>query len=169
MIWLEAAAVLVGGYATVEWARERFGRPMVKSFAAAAEQAGPLVPRPVGLREIPVAQIVGSVDRWQELAADFRPRGGRPDKVDDERYRGIEAALRRGLTLPPIVAYALDGDYYVLDGHHRVAAARALGQAFLDADVIEYRRLPRLAALGADESGGQPAEPGSGDAIGLAA
>jgi ParB-like chromosome segregation protein Spo0J len=76
-------------------------------------------------------------------------------KLDDERYRGIEAALRRGLILPPIVAYLLDGDYYVLDGHHRVAAARALGQVFMDAEVVVYRRAPRLVRLNC--AGGRPA------------
>ena len=89
-MWLAVAvlAAVASGYAAVEWARAWLWRPSVKPFPAAA----PLVPRPLGLRAIPVARIVGSVDRWRELAADFRPPRWRWDKVDDERYRGIEAA-----------------------------------------------------------------------------
>jgi hypothetical protein len=30
-------------------------------------------------------------------------------------------------------------EYYVVDGHHRVAMAKKLGQDYLDAHVIEYR------------------------------
>jgi ParB-like chromosome segregation protein Spo0J len=30
-------------------------------------------------------------------------------------------------------------EYYVVDGHHRVAMARKLGQDFLDAHVVAYR------------------------------
>jgi hypothetical protein len=30
-------------------------------------------------------------------------------------------------------------EYYVVDGHHRVAMARKLGQDFLDAHVVEYK------------------------------
>ena len=30
-------------------------------------------------------------------------------------------------------------EYYVVDGHHRVAMAKKLGQDFLDAHVVEYR------------------------------
>jgi hypothetical protein len=30
-------------------------------------------------------------------------------------------------------------EYYVVDGHHRVAMAKKLGQDYLDAHVVEYR------------------------------
>jgi len=149
MLWLSLAALaaLCVGVPAVGRAFWGFGRRSVRSFEAVAGRAGMTIPVPLGLREVPVARVVGSVGRWRELAADFRPRRWRWNKLDDERYRGIEAALRRGLTLPPIVAYVLDGDYYVLDGHHRVAAARALGQIFLDAEVTEYRRVAQLVLL----------------------
>jgi hypothetical protein len=53
------------------------------------------------------------------------------------RFVSVFAALHSGVAVPPIEVYQwLDG-YYVADGHHRVAAARALGQELLDAKVIE--------------------------------
>ena len=42
-----------------------------------------------------------------------------------------------GLPLPAIEVYKLGDCYYVLDGHHRVAAARAASQISIDAEVIE--------------------------------
>jgi ParB-like chromosome segregation protein Spo0J len=46
-------------------------------------------------------------------------------------------ALREGSELPPIEVYRLHGRYYVADGHHRVAAARALGETSIAAYVTE--------------------------------
>jgi hypothetical protein len=58
--------------------------------------------------------------------------------------------MERGVPLPPVDLYKITGrrdpkgaapvsEYYVVDGHHRVAMARKLGQAFLDARVVEYK------------------------------
>lgn len=33
-------------------------------------------------------------------------------------------------------------EYYVVDGHHRVAMAKKLGQDYLDAHVVEHRSVP---------------------------
>ena len=58
------------------------------------------------------------------------------------------AAMSRDEVLPAIDVYELrtpcpDGrtrsEYYVVDGHHRVAVARRFGQEFLDAHVVLYR------------------------------
>jgi hypothetical protein len=47
--------------------------------------------------------------------------------------------MRSGVTFPPIEVYRLEGACYVIDGHHRVAAALDVGQVYLDALVIECR------------------------------
>ena len=44
---------------------------------------------------------------------------------------GVLVAMREGEPLPPIEVWAWHGEYYVLDGHHRVAAARALGSDYI--------------------------------------
>ena len=46
-------------------------------------------------------------------------------------------ALRQGESLPPIEVYRLRGCYYVADGHHLVAVARALGEESIAAYVTE--------------------------------
>src|SRR5262249_36301994 len=88
-----------------------------------------------GFRVVPTRKIVGSVSRWRELGTDFFYRTG---KGVTARYRRVGDAMRRGISLPPLELYRLkkvprdDGrssssEYYVLDGHHRVAMARKLG------------------------------------------
>ena len=41
------------------------------------------------------------------------------------RLGSVLVVMREGEPLPPIEVWAWHGEYYVLDGHHRVAAARA--------------------------------------------
>jgi hypothetical protein len=96
-----------------------------------------------GIQAIPVEQIVGSVGRAHELRPNFmpilRPHG-------DDRFNAIRARMERGESLPPIEVYKLHDRYYVLDGNHRVAAARKVGLAAVDAVVTEYRPSGMLAA-----------------------
>jgi hypothetical protein len=131
----------------------------VKSFAHELQQVGGLTSRiDAGLQIVPTEQVVGSVGRWAELRPDFTFRKW-PSVT--ERHRRVADAMRAGRELPPLELYALiappaapDGpvrrEYFVVDGHHRVAMARRLGQDFLDAHVIEYRLAREPAADPAD-------------------
>src|ERR1700722_9730301 len=93
----------------------------------------------LGLQVIPVASIVGSVDRPRCFARRFRPTSG----GSRERWEQVAAAVRRGQSMPPISVYRVGDLHFVRDGHHRVSVARALGQRLIDADVTEVRtRLP---------------------------
>jgi hypothetical protein len=85
---------------------------------------------------VEIARIIGSVGRASELGADFRPLHRRSQ--DDSRYQRIHDAMERGESLPPVELYKLGYGYYVLDGNHRVAAAKALGQVEIDAIVTEF-------------------------------
>jgi nucleotide-binding universal stress UspA family protein len=111
-------------------------RPLVRSFADDAARAGPLAPRSLGARTVELARIVGSVGRPGELRAVFRPR--RPRAEDEQRFRRVFERMASGAPLPPVELYKLGYGYYVLDGHHRVAAAKRLGQPWIDAVVTEY-------------------------------
>jgi hypothetical protein len=55
-------------------------------------------------------------------------------------------ALQEGKVLPPVELYKLGYGYYVLDGNHRVAAAKALGQPEIDAMVTEFVPLKDMLA-----------------------
>lgn len=111
--------------------------PEVRSFAEDATRAGLLTPRILGRRDVDLARIVGSVGRAHELGPDFRPL--KHHRADDERYKRILDATREGeVPIRPIDLYKLGYGYYVLDGHRRVAAARALGYDSILANVTEY-------------------------------
>jgi len=86
---------------------------------------------------IPIGDIVGATDGADgKFDRDFLPT----DERSRSRFQAIVIALRRGEALPPIEVYQLHGHYYVSDGHHRVAAARALGEKFIAAYVTEILR-----------------------------
>jgi nucleotide-binding universal stress UspA family protein len=108
------------------------------SFREASERAGAMTRRRLGVRAVPVARIVGSVGRWDELEADFRPRRRLRRSGDEDRFAGVLRALERGHAMPAVQLYKLGFGYYVLDGHHRVAAALSLGQEHVDAEVTEF-------------------------------
>jgi hypothetical protein len=85
-------------------------------------------------QEIPLRDIVGATDGADgKFDRDFLPT----DERSRPRFQAIAIALRQGRELPPIEVYRLHGRYYVADGHHRVAAARALGERSIPAYVTE--------------------------------
>lgn len=108
----------------------------IRNFGTEVAQAGAVTAVRLGLREVPVDRITGSVGRTHELLPTFLPR--RTRKEDTARFAGVKSRLERGEPMPPLELYKLGYDYYVLDGHHRVAAARQLGIGELEAEVTEY-------------------------------
>jgi hypothetical protein len=110
----------------------------LRSFHEDAARAGFLSQRKLGLRTIETTRIVGSVGRHQELGPDFRPPQRRRRGPDEDRYRRITRAMDEGAEMPPIDVYKLGFGYYVLDGHHRLAAALQNGQVEIDANVTEF-------------------------------
>jgi nucleotide-binding universal stress UspA family protein len=107
-----------------------------RGFAADAARGGPVVARQRSPRTVEVARIVGTAADPADYRADFRPR--RRWKADEQRFRRVLDALEWGVALPPIELHKLGYGYYVVDGHHRVAAARRRGQQWLDAAVTEF-------------------------------
>jgi hypothetical protein len=89
----------------------------------------------VGMRTIPIKAIVGSVDRAVDFDRLFRPRA-RGDLR--QRLNALRAAFA-DRPMPPISVYEASGLYFVSDGHHRVALARADGAEFIDAEVTALR------------------------------
>ena len=86
-----------------------------------------------GIQTVPVKQIVGSLNRYDEFDRAFKP-------VDDhlaERWQNIDYAFYKAIGLPPILLYKVGEVYFVVDGHHRVSVAREQGQTDIDAEVRE--------------------------------
>jgi hypothetical protein len=88
----------------------------------------------LGVRAIPVARIVGSLDHNADFDRDFRPRRG----LSRGRLAGLRAAFPDG-HMPPIEVQELGGAYFVADGHHRIALARERRADFIDAEVTRLQ------------------------------
>jgi hypothetical protein len=100
----------------------------------ATRRLRPFARRYVGVRPIPVSQVVGTDSRGGDFDRDFNPR--RPGVRD--RWRQLERAFPDA-AFPPIVVYKLGEAYFVVDGHHRVAIARRRGMETIDAEVTELK------------------------------
>lgn len=93
----------------------------------------------LGVQQIPVTAIVGSVGRYEDFSRTFLPRM----ENDEDRWTSVAAAAKIVTDLPPIEVYKIDDSYFVLDGNHRVSVARQQGIDFIDAYVTEIRtRVP---------------------------
>lgn len=111
-------------------------KPRLKLFADEQKRWAATSQYERGLRVIEVDKIVGTVDRNRqlELDANFQYRNG----IKPFRLRRILEALESGTVLPPIDVDQIKDEYFVIDGHHRVAAAKEIGQIYIDANVREY-------------------------------
>jgi len=93
----------------------------------------------LGLRDVPLDQIVGSVGRYQDFTRAFFPR---QDGLQ-ERWRRIDQLVASGPGLPPIDLYKVGQAYFVRDGNHRVSVARQHDAPTIQAYVWEYEtRVP---------------------------
>ena len=98
-----------------------------------------------GLVTAPVDKVIGSVSKAASMDRRFRYKNGKVDA----RLRRMRQANRWGLlTLPPVELYELNGEYYVVDGHHRLALALENGQPDIDAVVVAHEVEPATEASG---------------------
>jgi hypothetical protein len=86
-----------------------------------------------GIREIPLARIVGTLAQEPEFDRDFRPL----HKNQRQRWSNVWV-LHSGIGWPPIVVHEIGDLYFVEDGHHRTSVARDLGLNVIEADVTAY-------------------------------
>lgn len=87
----------------------------------------------LGLQQVEVATIVGSVDRTKDFDRFFRPTAAHVR----ERWQRLAAAQRRGESVPPVILYRIGAMHFVVDGHHRVSIAIARHLDVIDAYVTE--------------------------------
>ncbi len=87
-----------------------------------------------GSCSVPLKQITGSVGRYQDFDNHFRIK----KHIPSERLENIKASMRRGKRLPPVKLYQIKDDFYVLDGNHRVSAAKEFGHETIRADIVEF-------------------------------
>lgn len=91
----------------------------------------------VGIKDIRVADIVGTLNRDTDFDSQFRPL--KKHNLD----RWVNAYLLHEQDgWSPIIAHKVGEQYFIEDGHHRVSVARALGIEFIEAKVWEHAIQP---------------------------
>ncbi|MFT4041023.1 MAG: hypothetical protein QM692_22765 [Thermomicrobiales bacterium] len=97
-----------------------------------------------GVQTVPLANIVGSMDRFHDFNRAFFPR----QRFTAGRWQNVDRAYYQDVYLPPIQLYKVGDVYFVKDGNHRVSVARERGQEYIDAEVIEgHIRAPFYAEM----------------------
>ncbi len=105
-------------------------------------------PVDMGVQDVPLDAIRGSVDRYREFDLAFLPK----HEGLRDRWQRVEAARRYGLPTRPVELYKLGDVYFVKDGHHRVSVARLHGDKNIQAHVLEITsRVPLQPNLKPDE------------------
>ena len=90
---------------------------------------------PSAQTSVPIEHIIGSVEPTLSFDRRFRPTSQLPRT----RFERIAAEVRSGRGMEPVDLYQYGDDYYVLDGHHRIAVARALGERSVWDTVTQVR------------------------------
>jgi len=91
----------------------------------------------IGLRTVPTECIRGTASIAVSRGRDFRPLADREPADWQFRWSRLETAERDQAILPPVDLLRAGGEYWVVDGHNRVALAKEHGQLWIDADVTE--------------------------------
>jgi hypothetical protein len=84
-----------------------------------------------GVRTVPIDLVQGSEGRCHDFDTGFRPLQAH------SRDRWVRIAMARLMRtpLPPVTLVLVGNRYFVIDGHHRISVAKALGQTEIDAEV----------------------------------
>ncbi|MBF0200012.1 MAG: Lrp/AsnC ligand binding domain-containing protein [Desulfamplus sp.] len=106
----------------------------MNDFENTQKKEGAFDSRDRGVQTVPLKQIIGSVGRYQDFDDRFQFR----HNIPSERFASIMDAMRKGQPLPPVKLYQIKDEYYVLDGNHRVAAAKKLKHDEILATIIEF-------------------------------
>lgn len=135
-------------------------RAILPSLADRYPQATQAPRRHIGVRSVPIDRIVGTVRDPSQNTADFLPLPDLRGQNWRARWQRITRAMDRLVSLPPVEVVQVGDEYFVVDGHNRVAAAREAGAVDIDADVTQlvmpgmsYRSVPSVRSgslIGAD-------------------
>ncbi len=117
--------------------RRRSEHETLPSLAVVYPHATRAPRRRVGVRSVPLDRIVGTLRSPSQNTADFLPLRRLRGQNWRARWQRISRATERLELLPPVDLVQVGDDYWVEDGHNRVAAARRAGAVEIDADVTQ--------------------------------
>jgi hypothetical protein len=92
---------------------------------------------PRGLEIVPTARIVGTARSPSQNTTDFLPLPQLRGTNWESRWQRIQQATSNLAVLPPVELLKLGDEYWVVDGHNRIAAALRNDAVAIDADVTE--------------------------------
>lgn len=88
----------------------------------------------LGVREVPLGKIVGTVEKAQDFDKDFNPLR----EESKGRWSSVYIKYLENGSLPPVTLYKVREEYYVYDGNHRVSVAKNLNFHSIEAEVFEF-------------------------------
>jgi len=122
------------GYFLMEYAaKNRTPANEVESFEVHQSMEEAFDYRKRGIRSVPLEKIIGSVRRYHDFDSKFRLKQHLPQ----ERLTRIKKAMSAGKPLPPVDLFQIKDEYFILDGNHRVAAAKDFGFKEIQAHIVE--------------------------------
>ena len=87
-----------------------------------------------GIKPVSIDKICGTLGRSADFDSHFHPLS---DRIR-ERWVGVATARLINLPLAPVTLIQIHDYYFVVDGHHRISVARALGESAIDAEVTVW-------------------------------
>lgn len=106
----------------------------LKSFSDVQKKENAYNSVNLGVKEIPLSKITGSVEKYKDFDRHFIPKN---DTVK-QRWINIYIGYMEEKMFPPVVLYKIKDNYYVYDGNHRISVANFLNFASVEAEVQEF-------------------------------
>ena len=106
----------------------------LKSFSEIQKEENAYNSVNLGIKEVPLDKIVGSVEKYADFDKNFVPK----NNVVKQRWINIYIGYTSDSMLPTVILYKIKDNYYVYDGNHRVAVAKFLNFATIEAQVEEF-------------------------------
>ena len=88
----------------------------------------------LGIKNVDLNKIVGSVEKFTDFYYDFIPKTIRAQ----ERWSNIYKEMLGDGKLPPVILYKIKDEYFVYDGNHRMSVAKFLNFKMIEAEVYEF-------------------------------
>jgi hypothetical protein len=108
----------------------------IKSFRKNLQENEAFDTRNLGTRPVRLDKIIGSVGRYHDFDSTFQLK----DHLPHEKLESVKKIMREAKPLPPVELYQIKDEYYVLDGHHRVSAAKEFGYKEIEARIVQVIR-----------------------------
>lgn len=106
----------------------------LKSFSEIQKEENAYNSVNLGIKEVSLDKIVGSVEKYADFDKNFVPK----NNVVKQRWINIYIGYTSDSMLPMVILYKIKDNYYVYDGNHRVSVAKFLNFATIEAQVEEF-------------------------------